>query len=126
MVAISGLALAAISEELIRVAFGVKDYQIRAPEWIGAVRYDIAAKPGSMGNISDKDVSPLLRQLLADRFGLATHRETKQLAVYWLVIGKGGPKLTAHDEGSGARTRTRCGRLAGTRLTMDVLADVMS
>ena len=112
-------------KELIRLAFGVKDYQIRAPEWIGAARYDIAAK-ASPGNVSDKNITPLLRQLLTDRFGLTTHRETRELPVYWLVIGKGGPKLTAHDEGSGARTRTGCGHLAGTRLTMDVLADVMS
>lgn len=113
--------------ELIRLAFGVRDLQIaRAPGWIGTARYDINAKAGSGRNPGDKDITPLLRQLLADRFRLTTHRETKELPVYALVVGKNGPRLTAHNEGSGARTRAMCGHLAGTRLTMDVLATVLS
>jgi uncharacterized protein (TIGR03435 family) len=113
--------------ELIRLAFGVKDYQIaRAPGWIGTVRYDIDAKAGSARNAGDKDITPLLRQLLADRFRLSTHRETKELPVYALAAGKNGPRLTAHNDGSGARTRTGCGHLAGTRLTMDTLVTVLS
>src|SRR5580658_662985 len=104
--------------ELIRLAFGVKDYQIvRAPGWIGTARYDIDAKAGNARNASDKDITPLLRQLLADRFRLTTHRETRELPVYALVVGKNGARLTAHNNGSGARMRTGCGHLAGTRLT---------
>jgi uncharacterized protein (TIGR03435 family) len=113
--------------ELIRLTFGVKDYQIApAPGWIGTARYDINAKAGSARNAGDKDITPLLRQLLADRFRLSTHRETKELPVYALVVGKNGPRLTAHNDGSGARTRTGCGHLAGTRLTIDTLATVLS
>jgi bla regulator protein blaR1 len=113
--------------ELIRLAFGVRDYQIaRAPGWIDTARYDIDAKTGSAGNAGDKDISPLLRHLLADRFRLTAHRETRELRVYALAVGKNGPRLIAHNDGSGARTRTGCGHLAGTRLTMDVLATVLS
>jgi uncharacterized protein (TIGR03435 family) len=35
----------------------------------------------------------MLRTLLADRFQLQLHRETKDLPVYALVVGKNGPKL---------------------------------
>jgi len=39
----------------------------------------------------------MLRALLADRFKLVIHRETKELPVYALVVGKGGPKLQKAD-----------------------------
>jgi hypothetical protein len=55
--------------ELIRLAYGVKDYQIaKAPGWIDSERFDIAAK----GN-GDEQVQ--VRGLLIERFQLATHRE---------------------------------------------------
>ena len=37
----------------------------------------------------------MLQALLAERFKLATHRETKELAVYALVVAKNGPKFHA-------------------------------
>jgi uncharacterized protein (TIGR03435 family) len=40
----------------------------------------------------------MLQTLLADRFKLATHRETKQLPVYTPLVAKGGPKLTVAKE----------------------------
>lgn len=113
--------------ELIQVAFQVKDYQVaRAPAWIDKERYDIAAKTADAAKVSREDLQPLLRQLLADRFQLATHRETKQPPLYLLVVGKNGPKLTAHNDGSGSGTRSGCGHLSGTRLTLDTLATVLS
>jgi uncharacterized protein (TIGR03435 family) len=35
----------------------------------------------------------MLQMLLEDRFKLKTHRETKEIPAYWLVVAKGGPKL---------------------------------
>jgi uncharacterized protein (TIGR03435 family) len=112
---------------LIRLAFGVKDYQIaRAPGWIGAERYDIEAKTASPpGGPKLETEQELLRALLADRFQLSTHRESKEGNVYLLVVAKGGPKLT-RDEATGSATRTGCGRLTGRRLTMDTVATVLS
>jgi uncharacterized protein (TIGR03435 family) len=40
----------------------------------------------------------MMQALLADRFQLKVHRETKQVPDYELVVAKGGPKMT---EGSG-------------------------
>jgi uncharacterized protein (TIGR03435 family) len=114
-------------KELILLAFGVKDYQIeRAPGWVDGERFDINAKASSAKPTSLEDEKSLVRELLAARFHLTTHRETKQMPVYLLVVAKTGPKLTPNNEGSGARTRKGCGHLAGTRLTMDVIATVLS
>jgi uncharacterized protein (TIGR03435 family) len=85
--------------ELIRAAYQVRDLQIAAPEWIESARFDIVAKaaaPLKMGV-----VPPELRQLLADRFGLKVHNESRELPVYALVIarpdGKLGPALRVVD-----------------------------
>jgi predicted kinase len=59
-------------------------------------------------------------------FALKTHRETKQLPVYLLTAAKGGPKLRESTAPSGSGTRRSCGHLAGTRITTDVLATVLS
>jgi uncharacterized protein (TIGR03435 family) len=102
-------------------------YQIEhAPGWVEGDRYDIAAKHAGANTASLEDEKSLVRELLADRFQLATHRETKPMRVYSLVVGKNGPKLTPHNDGTGARTRKGRGHLAGTRVTVDVLATVLS
>jgi uncharacterized protein (TIGR03435 family) len=55
------------------------------------VSVDISAKPPSRFNHGQ--LQPLLRNLLVDRFKLATHQESKQTTGLALVIAKGGPKL---------------------------------
>jgi uncharacterized protein (TIGR03435 family) len=81
--------------DLIRTAYEVKDYQISAPSWIGtqmtAERFNIQATMPE--GATEKQVPQMLRALLADRFKLVVHEETKDHAVYALVVAKGGPKL---------------------------------
>ena len=113
--------------ELIRLAYDVKDYQIeRAPGWVDSDRYDIAAKTADTARKSLEDERSLVRSLLVERFQLQTHLETKQAQVYLLVPGKEGSKLHLHKDGSGAGSRKGCGHLAGTRLTLDTVATVLS
>jgi len=77
--------------ELIRTAYRLKTYQVSGPEWMSAERFDILAKiPEGAG----KDLVPeMLQSLLAERFKLSTHRETKEHAIYALVVGKNGLKI---------------------------------
>ena len=78
-------------ENLLGIAYGVKPYQIVGPDWIKTERFDILAK---MPEGSNKDQVPdMLKTLLADRFKVTVHKETKDHAMYALVTGKGGPKL---------------------------------
>jgi uncharacterized protein (TIGR03435 family) len=77
--------------ELIRVAYRVKPYQISGPDWMASERFDVLAKLPE--GASREQVPEMLQALLAERFKLTMHRESKEHAVYALVVGKNGPKL---------------------------------
>lgn len=77
--------------DLIRIAYEVKPYQIQGPDWMSAERFDVAAKLPD--GASKEQVPQMLQALLAERFQLKVHRESKEHSVYALVVGKNGPKL---------------------------------
>ena len=99
----NGLSANTTLQMLIRLAYGVEDHQISGgPSWVGKDKYEIEAKMDSPTadelRKSNEDQNRLEREamlqaLLADRFKLTLHRETKELPVYSLVIAKNGPKL---------------------------------
>ena len=79
-------------------AFELRDHQlIGAPEWSESLRYDINATYPADAAMTDQDRRAMLQTLLADRFGLVTHRETRELPMYALVMahkdGALGPQL---------------------------------
>lgn len=81
--------------DLIRFAYGVQSTQvIGGPSWIETDRFNILAKPDVPGSPNRAQVQIMLRKLLADRFQLRLHRDTKELSVYELILAKNGPKLT--------------------------------
>ena len=69
---------------------------VGGPSWINTDGYDIEAKPE--GNTDQKQMWLMLQTLLADRFKLSMHRETRDLPVYDLKAVKSGPKLPAPKE----------------------------
>ncbi len=84
---------------LVTTAYQIRDFQlVGGPSWIRSDRFDIEAK--SSGNPNADQVSGMLQVLLADRFHLAVHHDTKELPVYRLLKAKGGPKLSSSREGS--------------------------
>lgn len=72
-------------------AYGVKNYQISGPPWLDTERFSIVAKapPGA----AKEQVLVMWQNLLAQRFQLKLHRETNDIPIYELVVGKNGPKL---------------------------------
>ncbi|MFC5862908.1 TIGR03435 family protein [Acidicapsa dinghuensis] len=94
-VKVSGMPL----NELIRAAFGIsQDRVLGTLGWTKTARYDIEAKVSAadvsaLDKIKMEDRWAMMLSLLQDRFGLKYHHETKELQVYTLVAGKGGPKL---------------------------------
>lgn len=86
-------------KQLILLTWGINEDRISgAPSWIGHDNYDIEAKVDdadvpAMKNLTLDQRREMVRNLLADRFGLKVHDETKEMPVYALVVAKGGPKL---------------------------------
>ena len=88
---------------LINTAYGVEDNQLSGgPSWLNSEHYDIEAKMDSatadaLHKLSEDEGrlarQQMLQALLADRFKLAIHRETKELPVYSLVVDKNGLKI---------------------------------
>lgn len=86
-------------DDLIMDAYKVRRYQIvNAPSWAdtGQDVYDIDARAAGETLTLDQ-ARVMLQTLLADRFQLKVHHETRDLPVYALVTGKGGSKLTASE-----------------------------
>lgn len=77
---------------IIAYAFGIKNSQLSGgPSWLDSDRFDIVAKPEARSRPAQ--VPQMVQSLLADRFKLKFHRETKEMLVLALVVGKNGPKL---------------------------------
>lgn len=90
---------------LIRFAYDLPDFQISgAPRWLASARFDLAAKAEDDAPLDQKRL--MLRTLLAERFKLAVHTETRELPIYALVMarsdGKPGDQLR--------RTEADCAR----------------
>jgi uncharacterized protein (TIGR03435 family) len=84
---------------LIRFAYNVKDFQISGgPAWMNSDPWDISAKAET--ERTPEQLRPLVQSLLASRFKLALHRETKELPIYQLAAARGGLKLTSPKQGS--------------------------
>jgi uncharacterized protein (TIGR03435 family) len=69
---------------------------VGGPAWISTPGYDIEAKPESPTD--QKHMWLMLQTLLADRFKLALHRDTRELPVFELTVAKSGPKLPPAKE----------------------------
>jgi uncharacterized protein (TIGR03435 family) len=80
-------------KEYLVNAFRVKPQQIVGPDWLGQgdQRFDLAATIPAGG--SAEQLPEMLQALLADRFQMKMHRESREFPVYALGVAKGGPKL---------------------------------
>jgi uncharacterized protein (TIGR03435 family) len=78
-------------KNLLTRAYSVKSYQVTGPAWIDSERYSISAKVPA--GATKEQVLVMWQTLLAQRFQLKFHRETKELPVFEVVVAKGGPKL---------------------------------
>jgi uncharacterized protein (TIGR03435 family) len=106
--------------DLIMVAYGAQGQALPesqmtgGPSWIDSDRFDISAKVGSADHNSVAEKQLMLRTLLAERFKLAVHIETKDLLIYELVLarkdGKFGAQLRHAEVDCEALRATQPGR----------------
>jgi uncharacterized protein (TIGR03435 family) len=83
---------------LVRIAYQVEDFQISGgPSWQMSQTFDINAKMPNDAPVAGTNIVPMLKTLLADRFKLKTHVETREMPVYALVLthsdGTLGPEM---------------------------------
>lgn len=109
---------------IISWAYKVQGAQIVGPNWIGSERYEILAKTSEPA--SDDQLRPMLQELLAERFKVTMHRQTKELAAFGLAVAKNGIKFRA-SEGDG-KSNIAMGKagVRAERLSMAELADILS
>ena len=80
------------AEQLIEFAYDVDPSQIMGlPPWAQDAFFGIEAKLPA--NASAKDLPLMVQAMLADRFRLTAHRESRSLKVRTITVAKGGPKL---------------------------------
>jgi uncharacterized protein (TIGR03435 family) len=74
-------------------AYEVGNYRISGPDWLDSLRFDIAAKVPD--GATKEQFQSMLRNLLATRFQMAVHWESKELSIFALLTAKNGPKVKA-------------------------------
>jgi bla regulator protein blaR1 len=125
---------------LIQQAYDIRESQISGgPPWLRNERFDIEAKPesgGAQGGDGDRPeaLRPMFQSLLASRFHLEFHRETKEMPVYSLVTAKNGIKMKASENQGGGeggprnqqQIRVGRGQITAQGMSMQALANSLS
>ena len=90
------------------------------PDWTKTEPFDIQAR--AQGNPGKDQMRLMMRALLADRFKLAIHNETREIPVFAFVLvkpGKTGPQLKLHSEGAPCSTDVQPSAAQGPVPTVD-------
>ena len=84
--------------ELIQLAYTLSsDLVGGGPGWVDSTRFDIEAK--AEGKASQQQRLEMLKTLLADRFNLTFHYESKEASTYVLTVWKNSPKMKERKPG---------------------------
>jgi bla regulator protein BlaR1 len=121
----------------IQRAFGISPNiagRVIGPDWINTARYVIQGKPpdaraSAMQNMTIeermKETGLMMQSLLADRFQLKTHFETKEMPVYELVLAKGGSKLKEDSDPTKRRVAVGGSTIRATAAPISVIFDAL-
>jgi uncharacterized protein (TIGR03435 family) len=114
------------------LAYDIPSFQLAGgPSWIGDQRYDIVAKmpAGALKAAGPErwaQMRAAVQALLADRFQLIIHRETKLIPGYALVVAKSGFKLKKMADDGQADFSSNRGKLTAHKISMELLAQNLS
>jgi uncharacterized protein (TIGR03435 family) len=106
-------------------AWRVQDQEITGPEWITVDRFDITGTIPA--GVSRARFPEMLQSLLAERFGLVLHKESRNLTLYSMTVVRNGPSLRQADSASGLTSDSRqaCNSVTG-QTTIAQFADFLS
>ncbi len=118
-------------ENIIREVYGFQTFQVAgASEWMRNERWDIVAKAD--GDPSFDQILGMMKALLADRFKLVSHYESREMPIYALVAARAdrrlGPELKTSTASCPLQCRTNmsAGRIVAVGRTMSDLARNLS
>jgi uncharacterized protein (TIGR03435 family) len=87
--------------DLIAFSYGIQQKQIvGAPDWVDTDKWDIEAQPDVPGVPNRNQVTMMIQKLLADRFQLKFHNDSREMSAYILTVSKTGNKMTKGDQDS--------------------------
>jgi uncharacterized protein (TIGR03435 family) len=89
-------------KRLIAEAWNMQINQVVGPRWIEQNEYDINARAAE--GATKEQMSSMLKSLLAERFKLKDHTETREMRVYELAVSKTGPKVRPIVAGEPVKT----------------------
>jgi len=128
--------------QIIQYAYDLRDFQLTGVSgWMISERYNILAKgvldegPSTYLAMNDQQreaasalIRKRLQKLLADRFQLVIHRETRELPIYALVVAKGGVKMQPNTTPSTNGTTMTRGRAMyrGTRASLAQITESLA
>jgi uncharacterized protein (TIGR03435 family) len=119
---------AASLKQILQQAYEVRDFQIAGPDWMASARFDVRAKVPAGAPVTK--IPEMLRSLLAERFKISSHSETRDLPMYELIVGKAGPKMkeSAGDPAApnGFTINKGPGHLEGHMMSMAALANTLA
>ncbi|MDP9170278.1 MAG: TIGR03435 family protein [Acidobacteriota bacterium] len=114
-------------QKITLLAYGIPDdreYALVGPDWLATERFDIQATFPVATPIPQALL--MLQTLLADRFKLTLHRDSKEVSGYALTLTKTGSKLRATAENIPPRTSLGPGKLEATGTTPQKLSDLLA
>ncbi|HTS26206.1 MAG TPA: TIGR03435 family protein [Bryobacteraceae bacterium] len=106
-------------------SYGIPDdreYALVGPDWLASERFDIQATFAA--DARPEDVRQMAQRLLAERFLLQLHPESRERSVYALVVARNGPKIHPVEDGQ-SRTSNSPGRFEATRISMAKFAELL-
>jgi uncharacterized protein (TIGR03435 family) len=81
---------------IIRIAYDIRSFQFVGPDWLSSIRLNIVAK--FPADTTQQQRLEMMRTLLAERFKLSIHRESKEMRGYAILVAKTGPNLKSSKE----------------------------
>jgi len=107
--------------DMVRIAYGLNDSQVTGgPKWAESDRFDVIGRAN--GRAGDKELLAMFQTLLADRFKLVIHRETRTVPGFALLVAKGGVKMQK-SESAESNSRGGRGRIDAQGYSMQQLAE---
>jgi uncharacterized protein (TIGR03435 family) len=108
----------------VKWAYTVQDSQIAGPPWLQSEHYDIIAKADVP--VPPEQLKLMMRTLLAERFQLTFHRQSKQVRSYVLTVAKSGHKLRESAAGASTSRQNSATGTVAKAITMAEFADFIA